>query len=158
MKTLSVFTALVVSLLVSSAAFGQMAANLAPPPLKKIVKTEQAPLPVGPYSQGVISNGFLFLAGQTGVNPQTRQLVTNSFEGETTQVIENLRAILQSAGMDLKHVVKATVYVKDMSNFAKVNEIYGKYFSIEPPARETVQVSNLPGNANIEISVIAAME
>ncbi|GEO03890.1 reactive intermediate/imine deaminase [Adhaeribacter aerolatus] len=125
---------------------------------KRIIKTAQAPQPIGPYSQGVVANGFLFVAGQVGANPQTRQLVTESFEAEATQVLENIKQILKAAGLDFQHVVKATIYVKDIGQFAKVNEIYGKYFISDPPARETVQVANLPGNANIEISVIAVME
>ena len=127
-------------------------------PAKTIIKSEQAPQPIGPYSQAVAANGFLFVAGQVGANPQTRQLVTESFEAEATQVLENIKAILNAAGLDFRHVVKTTIYVKDIAQFAKVNEIYGKYFTSEPPARETVQVANLPGNANIEISVIAAMK
>ena len=127
-------------------------------PIKTIIKSDQAPQPIGPYSQAVKANGFLFVAGQVGANPQTRQLVTESFEAEATQVLENLQAILKGAGLDFRHVVKATIYLKDIGQFAKVNEIYGKYFMMEPPARETVQVANLPGNANIEISVIAVTE
>ena len=127
-------------------------------PSKTIIKSEQAPQPIGPYSQAVAANGFLFVAGQVGANPQTRQLVTESFEAEATQVLENIKAILKAANLDFRHVVKTTIYVKDIAQFAKVNEIYGKYFTSEPPARETVQVANLPSNANIEISVIAAME
>lgn len=132
--------------------------NPAKKPLKTVIKTEQAPIPVGPYSQGVVANGFLFVAGQVGANPQTRQLVTESFDAEATQVMENLKSILKAAGLDFRHVVKTTIYLKDIAQFAKVNEIYGKYFTAEPPARETVQVANLPGNASIEISVIAVME
>lgn len=125
---------------------------------KRVIKTTEAPTPIGPYSQGVIANGFLFVAGQVGSNPQTRQLVTETFEAEATQVMENLRAILKAAGLDFRHVVKTTIYLKDIGQFAKLNEVYGKYFTTDPPARETVQVANLPGNANIEISVMAAME
>ncbi|RDC65324.1 RidA family protein [Adhaeribacter pallidiroseus] len=143
-----------VVLLSATASFGQTAGTQ---PEKKIIKTDQAPLPVGPYSQGVLVDGFLFVAGQVGVNPQTRQLASQSFEAETDQVLKNLQAILKGAGMDFRHVVKTTIYLKDMGQFAKVNEVYGKYFTVEPPARETVQVSNLPSNANVEISVIAAM-
>ncbi len=129
----------------------------APKPIKTIIKTDKAPVPLAPYSQAVAANGFLFVAGQVGQNPETRQLVTESFEAETTQVLENIHAILQAAKSDFSHVVKTTIYVKDISNFAKVNEIYGRYFKNEPPARETVGVANLPGNANIEISVIAVI-
>ena len=139
---------------------GALAQQSAPPKntAKRIIKTAQAPQPIGPYSQAVAANGFLFVAGQVGANPQTRQLVTESFEAEATQVLENIKQILKAAGLDFRHVVKATIYVKDISQFAKVNEIYGKYFLSDPPARETVQVANLPGNANIEISVVAVME
>lgn len=125
---------------------------------KKIIKTTQAPQPIGPYSQAVAANGFLFVAGQIGINSQTRQLVTASIEAEATQVLENIKEILKAADLDFRHVVKATIYVKDISQFAKINEVYGKYFVSDPPARETVQVVNLPASANIEISVVAAME
>jgi len=150
------FVLFVISLL-SSNVFAQKA-NSPKKQLKKIIQTNHAPQPIGPYSQGVVANGFLFVAGQVGANPQTRQLVTESFEAEATQVLENLKAILKAAGLDFRNVVKTTIYVKDIAQFAKVNEIYGKYFTSEPPARETVQVANLPGNANIEISVIAVIE
>ena len=133
-------------------------ANPPKKPLKTIIKTEQAPVPVGPYSQWVVANGLLFVAGQVGANPQTRQLVTESFEAEATQVMENLGAILKAAGLDFKHVVKTTIFLKDINQFAAINTVYGKYFTAEPPARETVQVANLPGNANVEISVIAVTE
>ncbi|MBC7923230.1 MAG: RidA family protein [Ferruginibacter sp.] len=124
---------------------------------KRIIRTDRAPQPVGPYSQGVVANGFLFVAGQVGADPQTRRLVNESFEAEATQVMENLRAILQAAGLDFRHVVKTTIYLKDLGNFAKVNDLYGQYFASEPPARETVQVAALPGGANVEISVVAAV-
>ncbi|WP_084523887.1 RidA family protein [Adhaeribacter aquaticus] len=122
---------------------------------KKIIRSDQAPQPIGPYSQGVIANGLLFISGQLGINPETKVLLNESYETETTQVMENLKTILKAAGLDFKDVVKTTIFVKDISQFAKVNETYGKYFVSEPPARETVQVANLPGNANIEISMIA---
>ncbi|CAN5911112.1 RidA family protein [soil metagenome] len=128
------------------------------PPKKAIVRTNEAPQPVGPYSQGVMANGFLFLAGQTGVNPQTRVLVQESMEAEARQVMENLRAVLQAAGLDFRHVVKTTIYLTDLDNFGLVNQVYGSFFSGDPPARETVQVVRLPGNARIEISMIAARE
>ncbi|PSR55620.1 reactive intermediate/imine deaminase [Adhaeribacter arboris] len=155
MKKCFCFSCLAV-ILSTSVSFGQNTSHQNQP-LKKIIKTEQAPQPIGPYSQGVLVDGFLFVAGQVGVNPQTRQLTATSFEAEITQVLENLQAILKGAGMDFRNVVKATIYLKDLTHFAKVNEVYGKYFTVEPPARETVQVSNLPSNANVEISVIAAM-
>ncbi len=151
------FPFLLLSLSLSSAAIAQSKTNQKKP-LKKIIKSDQAPQPVGPYSQGVVANGFLFVAGQVGANPETRKLVTESFEAEATQVMENLQAILKASGLDFKHVVKTTIYLKDISKFSAVNEVYAKYFTADPPARETVQVANLPGGANIEISVIAAVE
>jgi 2-iminobutanoate/2-iminopropanoate deaminase len=125
---------------------------------RRIIRTDRAPQPIGPYSQGVVANGFLFVAGQVGANPQTRQLVSESFEAEAKQVMENIRAILQAAGLDFRNVVKTTIYLKDIGQFAQVNQIYGQYFTNEPPARETVQIAALPGGANIEISVVAAVE
>jgi 2-iminobutanoate/2-iminopropanoate deaminase len=141
-------------LLVATTSFGQQAAPVSKP-VKTILKTDQAPLPIGPYSQGVAANGFLFVAGQVGVDPRTRQLVSGSLEAETTQVMENIRAILEAANLDFRHVVKTTIYLKDIRQFGRVNELYGRYFPSEAPARETVEVSNLPGNANLEISVVA---
>jgi len=145
-----------VCLLISVSSFAQKTANIKSSG-KSIITSKAAPQPIGPYSQAVAANGFLFVSGQIGSNPQTRKLVTESFEAETIQVMENLKAILQQAGVDFQEVVKATIYLKDINQFARVNEIYGKYFSSAPPARETVQVANLPGNANIEISVIAVL-
>lgn len=151
------FSFLLMCLLFTSASFAQNSTK----PKKsahKVVKSAKAPQPIGPYSQGIMANGFLFVAGQVGANPETRQLVTESFEAEAKQVMENLQAILNEAGLDFNNVVKTTIYMKDISQFSKVNEIYGKYFTAAPPARETVQVANLPGGANVEISVIAAVE
>ncbi|MDJ1469876.1 Rid family detoxifying hydrolase [Cytophagaceae bacterium DM2B3-1] len=125
---------------------------------KKIVKTEEAPLPVGPYSQGVIANGFFFGAGQTGVDPKTRKLVEGGIEQETTQTLENIKAVLKAANLDLTNVVNATVYLKDMNDFAKMNAIYGKYFSTNPPARTTISIVSLPGGANVEIAVVAVLK
>lgn len=122
---------------------------------KKIIKTDEAPVPIAPYSQGVVANGFLFVAGQVGLDPKTRQLVPGGMEAETVQIMENIKAILKAANLDLTQVVNTTIYLKDISNFAKVNEIYGKYFTTDFPARTTVGVANLPGNANIEIAVVA---
>ncbi len=124
---------------------------------KKIIKTEKASVPLAPYSQGVVANGFLFVAGQVGLDPQTRQLVTGGFEPEATQVMENIKAILGAAGLGFADVVNTTIYLKDVGNFSKVNEIYGRYFTGDFPARTTVGVASLPGNANIEIAVVAAV-
>lgn len=133
-------------------AFAQKAAN------RKIIKTEKAPVPTAPYSQGVIANGFLFVAGQVGLNPQTRRLVPGGFEAEAVQVMENIKAILEAAGLNFADVVNTTIYLKDISNFSKVNEIYGRYFTGDFPARTTVGVADLPGNASIEIAVVAAVK
>ena len=151
------FILVLVITLFTNAAWGQKKIN-PKMPFKVVIKSNQAPQPIGPYSQGIVANGFLFVAGQVGAKADTRQLVTESFAAEATQVMENIKAILQAAGLDFRHVVKTTIYLKDITQFAQVNEIYGTYFSSEPPARETVQVANLPGNANIEISVIAAFD
>ncbi len=124
--------------------------------MKKIITSPNAPSPVGPYSHGVISNGFLFVSGQVGKKPVTGELVLGDIKSETHQVMENIKAILKEAGLDFNHVVKTTIYLTDMNNFAQVNEVYGSFFSSEYPARETVEVSKLPLNVNVEISVVAA--
>lgn len=125
---------------------------------KKIIKTDEAPSPIGPYSQGVVANGFFFVAGQIGVDPKVRQLVSGGVEQETVQIMENIKSILKAANLDLTHVVNTTIYVKDINQFAKVNEIYGKYFTGDYPARATIGVANLPGGANIEIAVVALLK
>ncbi len=142
------FTTLFLACIPTSTVFAQ----------KRIIQTTEAPQPIAPYSQGVVANGFLFVAGQVGLDPKTRQLVTGGIEAETVQVIENIKAILKAANLDVTHVVNTTIYLKDISNFAKVNEIYGKYFTADFPARTTVGVANLPGGANIEIAVVAVMK
>jgi 2-iminobutanoate/2-iminopropanoate deaminase len=122
---------------------------------KKIILTGNAPAPIGPYSQAVQFGNMLFISGQIPIDPQTGDLVQGSIEAETTQVMINLQAILQQAGMDFTNIIKTTIFLMDMGQFAKVNEVYGKYFTSEPPARETVQVSGLPKGVNVEISMIA---
>lgn len=124
--------------------------------MKKIINSQNAPAPIGPYNQAVFSNGFLFVSGQIPIDPLNNQLITDDIEKETKQVMENLQAILLEAGMTFKNVVKSTIFLSDLNNFVKVNEIYGSYFNEDPPARETVQVAKLPKNAQVEISVIAA--
>jgi 2-iminobutanoate/2-iminopropanoate deaminase len=123
---------------------------------RQVIKTDQAPVPTAPYSQAIKANGFLFVAGQVGLDPKTRQLVAGGFEQETTQVMKNIQAILAAAGLGFADVVNTTIYLKDVGNFAKVNEIYGRYFTGDYPARTTVGVAALPGNANVEIAVVAA--
>lgn len=122
---------------------------------KTIVFTEQAPKPIGSYSQAVLKNDMLFVSGQIAINPLTNQLDTSSIENETKQVLENIKAILQAEGLKTTDVVKTTIYMTNLNNFQKVNEIYATYFKDAAPARETVQVAALPKNVNIEISVIA---
>ena len=122
---------------------------------KKIIKTDQAPVPIAPYSQAVEANGLIFVAGQIGLNPQTRQLVSGGFEAEATQVMENIKAILQAAGLTMDDIVNTTIYLKDVAYFQKINDIYGKYFNGNFPARTTVGVNNLPGGASVEIAVVA---
>lgn len=122
---------------------------------KKIILTEKAPKPIGPYSQAVELDGFLFISGQIAIEPKTNQLITKSIEDETKQVLENIKAIVEKAGYDMSDIVKTTIYLTDLNDFQKVNEVYAEYFSEKPPARETVQVQRLPKNAKIEISAIA---
>ncbi len=124
---------------------------------KEIVKTNKAPVPIAPYSQGVKANGMLYVAGQIGLNPDTRKLVEGGVEAETIQIMENIKAIVEAAGAKLEDIVNTTIYIKDISSFAKVNELYGKYFTGNFPARTTIGVANLPGGANIEIAVIAVL-
>lgn len=121
---------------------------------KKVIYSDQAPEPIGPYSQAIAHSNMLFVSGQIALQ-RSGNLVTNDIEHETEQVMFNLKEILKSNGMDFSHVVKSTIFLKDMNNFPKVNETYGKYFTSVPPARETVEVSRLPKDVNVEISCIA---
>lgn len=123
--------------------------------MKKVISTSQAPAAIGPYAQANMANGILYISGQIPVDPQTGKLV-EGIEKETHQVMQNLKAVLEEAGMDFKNVVKATIFLKNMDDFAVMNEIYASYLDEENyPARETVQVSCLPKNVDIEISMIA---
>ncbi len=121
---------------------------------RDVIFTASAPMPIGPYSQAIIVGNTLYVSGQIGMDTNGK-LDTTSIQAEVMQAMKNIEAIVQMAGMEMKHVVKATLYVKDMSNFAKINEVYGLYFPIDPPARETVQISALPKGARFEISVVA---
>src|SRR5690606_8870092 len=126
--------------------------------MKKIIFTENTPAPIGPYSQAVLSGNTLYVSGQIPLNPKSGELVMNSIEEQTKQVMENLKAVLSEAGMSFDNVVKATIFITDMNDFSKINSVYGSYFSEEnAPARETVQVSRLPKDVNVEISVISVM-
>ncbi|HRI00109.1 MAG TPA: RidA family protein [Saprospiraceae bacterium] len=126
--------------------------------MKQVVFTQDAPAPIGPYSQAVMIGGTLYVSGQIAIDPKSNELILNSIEEETHQVLKNLGAILQAAGMDYKNVVKCSVFVKDIGQFGNINAIYSQYFNSEnPPARELVEVSRLPKLVNIEISCIAAL-
>ncbi len=122
---------------------------------KSVVYSASAPEPIGPYSQAIQVGNMLFMSGQVAIQKSTGNIITSSIEEETAQVMQNLADVLTAAGMDFSHVVKSTIFLKDMNNFPKVNEIYGKHFPQNPPARETVEVSRLPKDVNVEISCIA---
>lgn len=123
--------------------------------MKKEIKTNSAPSPIGPYSQAIETKNTLFISGQVGLNPNTGKLMIQDIETETKQVMENLGAILKQANLNYHNVVKCSIFIADMKQFKKINLVYDKYFSQPYPARETVEVSSLPKNANIEISAIA---
>ncbi len=122
---------------------------------REVVKTQTAPGAVGPYSQAIIANGFIFTAGQTGTIPDTRELAAGGVEAQTRQTLENLKAILTAAGSGLDQVVKTTVFLQNMGDFATMNAIYAEYFPNDPPARSTVEVAKLPIGALVEIEAIA---
>ena len=124
---------------------------------KKIINTSNAPAPIGPYNQAILANNMLFISGQVAINPATGNIDATDIIGEAHQVMHNLKAILSEAGLDFAHVVKTTIFLSDMSLFATVNEVYGKYFNGGFPARETVAVKGLPKNVNVEISMIAVV-
>jgi len=123
--------------------------------MKRIITSANAPAPIGPYSHGAFINGMLFISGQVGKDPVSGKIHSENIEAETTRVMENLKGILSEAGMDFSHVVKTTIFLKDLNNFSRMNEVYGSYFSGDYPARETVEVSRLPLDVNVEISMIA---
>lgn len=123
--------------------------------MQTIIKTDNAPAPIGPYNQAVKANGFLFVSGQIPANPQTGEIVSGSIEEETHMVMKNLEAILKEAGIGFQNVVKASIFISNMDDFARINAVYGSYFTDNFPARETVQVARLPKDVNVEISVIA---
>lgn len=125
--------------------------------MRDIVLTDRGPKPIGPYSQAVKINGFLYVSGQVALDPKTNEFMGGDIRQQTERVIENLRGIVEAGGSKLNHVVKSTVFLKNMDDFSAMNEIYGKYFSWTPPARSTVQVARLPKDALVEIEVIAAL-
>jgi 2-iminobutanoate/2-iminopropanoate deaminase len=125
--------------------------------MKDIVFTDKGPKPIGPYSQAVKSNGFLFISGQVSLEPRSNEFVPGDIRQQTEKVMENIKGILEASGVNLNHVVKTTVFLKDMSDFATMNEVYAKSFAAAPPARSTVQVARLPKDALVEIEVIASL-
>ncbi len=122
---------------------------------KKIVSTDTAPKAIGPYSQAVIANGFAFLSGQIPLDPATNQLIEGDIAAQTERVFENLKAVLAACGSSLGQVVKTTVFLKDMGEFAKMNEVYGRYFDANAPARATVEAARLPRDVRVEIECVA---
>ena len=124
--------------------------------MKKIIFTEKAPAPIGPYSQAVLTGNTLYTSGQIAINPATGELVLDDIEAETRQVMENMKAVLEAAEMTFEHVIKTSIFISDMNDFAKINSVYGSYINEKTaPARETVQVACLPKNVNVEISMVA---
>lgn len=134
---------------------GACAAAWSASPVKDVIATKAAPAAVGPYSQAIRSGNMVFLAGQIPIDPKTGQAKTGPIEEQTTQVMENLKAVLAADGMSMDNVVSTTVFVKDLNDFAKLNAVYGGYFKDKPPARATVQVQRLPKDVAVEISAIA---
>ncbi|MGB7433858.1 MAG: RidA family protein [Candidatus Acidiferrum sp.] len=125
--------------------------------MKDAILTARAPKPIGPYSQAIKSNGFLFLSGQVALDPQSGEFAAADIKQQTKRVLENVKGILEAAGVSFHHVVKTTVFLKDMNDFAAMNEIYAEYFGAAPPARSTVQAARLPKDALVEIEVIASI-
>lgn len=124
--------------------------------MKKIINTSKAPAPIGPYNQATLVGNTLYTSGQIAINPESNELVLGSIKEETEQVMQNLKAVLEAADMDFEDVFKTTIFISDMHNFSEINEVYGSYFDADTaPARETVEVANLPKFVNVEISVIA---
>jgi len=125
--------------------------------MKDVVLTDKGPKPIGPYSQAIKSAGFLFASGQVALDPRSNEFIAGDIRQQTERVLENIKGILEAGGVNLHHVVKATVFLKDMNDFAAMNEVYGTYFTSAAPARSTVQVARLPKDALVEIEVVASL-
>jgi 2-iminobutanoate/2-iminopropanoate deaminase len=125
--------------------------------MKDVILTNRGPKPIGPYSQAIKSNGFLFVSGQVALDPQTGEFVGADIRQQTERVLENLKGILEASGASFHHVVKTTVFLKDMNDFAAMNEVYARYLTAAPPARSTVQAARLPKDALVEIELIASL-
>ncbi|WP_346883845.1 RidA family protein [uncultured Algibacter sp.] len=127
--------------------------------MKTIITTKNAPAPIGPYSQAVLTGNMLYISGQIAFNPETNALILDDIKTETNQVMQNLKAVLEAAGMTFNHVIKSSIFISNMDNFNQINEVYGSYFDdSNAPARETVEVARLPKDVNVEISVIASRD
>lgn len=122
---------------------------------KKVIRTDNAPAPIGPYNQAIQYGDMLFVSGQIAIDPKTGELLKGSIQEETKLVMENLKAVLAEAGMGFSNIIKSSIFIMDMGQFAEINEVYAQYFDADPPARETVQVAGLPKGVNVEISVVA---
>ena len=125
--------------------------------MKRVIATDQAPKAIGPYSQAIVWNGMAFLSGQIPLDPATGQIVEGDVAGQTERVLENLKAVLEAAGSSFDKVLKTTVFLKDMDDFPSMNEVYGRYFAMEPPARATVEAARLPRDVKVEIECVAAV-
>jgi 2-iminobutanoate/2-iminopropanoate deaminase len=125
--------------------------------MKQVILTDKGPKPIGPYSQAIRANGFLYVSGQVALDPKTAEMTGTDIREQTERVLENLKGILEAAGANLHHVVKTSVFLKDMNDFAAMNEVYAKYFTAAPPARTTVQVARLPKDALVEMDVVAVI-
>ena len=125
--------------------------------MRDVILTDRGPKPIGPYSQAIRANGFLYVSGQVGLDPKSGEMTGPDIQQQTQRTLENVKGILEAAGLNLHHVVKTTVFLKDMNDFATMNEVYAKYFTSAPPARSTVQVARLPKDALVEIEVIAGL-
>ncbi len=123
--------------------------------MKEVIATSQGPQAIGPYSQAIRANGFLFVSGQISLRPDTKELIEGDVRQQTERVILNLKGIVEAAGSSMEKVVKTTVYLKDMNDFAAMNEVYGRFFSVNPPARATVEVARLPRDVRVEIELVA---
>jgi 2-iminobutanoate/2-iminopropanoate deaminase len=125
--------------------------------MKEVITSTRGPKPIGPYSQAIKANGFLFLAGQVSLDPASGEFSGGDIRQQTERVLENIKGILEAAGSNFHHVVKTTVFLKDMNDFAVMNEVYSRYFAVAPPARSTVQVARLPKDGLVEIEVVATV-
>jgi 2-iminobutanoate/2-iminopropanoate deaminase len=125
--------------------------------MREVVTTDRGPKPIGPYSQAVKANGLIFLSGQVALDPKTGEMLGGDIRQQTERTLENIKGILEAGGTNLHHVVKTTVFLKDLNDFSAMNEVYGRYFAAAPPARSTVQVARLPKDALVEIEVAATV-